>query len=82
MDAEARLLAFSKRYTGGLGVRIDLDWDVGEQPWTMRWRREYPDALSDEREVFGASLLATVQAAEEWEAENDRREPQHAGRTP
>lgn len=49
--------------------------------WTLEWRRIYRDAVSDLRHVAAPTLRECVDAAVEWEAENDLREPELAART-
>ena len=83
-DAEARLRAFAKRY-GAEDVIVGFDplARKSDGPWRIEWRRRYPDGvLSDPRCAEASDFAALVIGAEEWEAENDRREPQHARAVP
>lgn len=78
--AEERLRAFAERYACPEPLTFHRYRDGS---WGMTWRRTYPDGVvSDERATAGGSggLAETLTQAEEWEAENDRREPEHAGR--
>jgi hypothetical protein len=73
------LLAFVKRWDAR-DLRIDFVPAPMHDPWWMTWRRGYADAVSDPRQVSAISIEACVMQAEDWEAENDRREPEHASK--
>lgn len=79
LDPEARLRAFAERY----GASMAIWWGQGiASPWLLRWTRLYGERLSDARTVQAPTLAELVTEAEQWEAENDRREPEHALASP
>jgi hypothetical protein len=76
----AKLRAFATRIdASGDHLTASARVLLGAVVWTIRWRRLYPrGVVSDWREVEAPELSGALTLAEEWEDENDRREPQHA----